>query len=245
MSNELDLYGSKSAEIVQKSGNYIINGVMGGIEQKLKRGVDFGVIPRTKQPSLFKSGAEKICQAFGLLVRYRIQSSIEQFEPTPFFFYNVECQLIKINPMDGKEYVFATSFGSANTSEKRNGFNGACDAANSTLKMAQKRALVGAAITIGGISDMFTQDMDNENFMNGAQEIYDSTDPDSPISAKQTKRIFALAADNGLNAEQAKQKLIAMGFESTKSVTQKDYDKVCEAFSKGGIVEEKKTKEKK
>lgn len=243
MPNEVALYGSNELAIESKRGNYELIPAMGGTPQTLKRDIDFGVIPKTKQPTLFKSGAEKLCKAFGLLPRFRIASCIEEYGDKPFFFYNIECQLIKINPMDGKEYVFASAFGSANTSEKRNGFNGAYDAANSSLKMAQKRALVSAAITIGGISDMFSQDIDSENFMSGSQQIYDSTDDNAPINAKQVKRIFALAADGGMNAEQAKVKLNALGFASTKDVLQKDYDYVCGVLA--GTLEPKKKETKK
>ena len=61
-----------------------------------------------------------------------------------------------------EEIIFTSGYGSANTREKRNGFNGAFDSANSTLKMAQKRALVSAAISICGGSDLFTQDIEDE-----------------------------------------------------------------------------------
>lgn len=240
MANDIQLYSSQDVAITQVRGNYELQGVMGGETQLLKRGVHFDVIPRTKAPTLLKAGAEAVCKAFGVFPRFRIESKIEQFEPTPFFHYLVECQLIKINPLDGKEYIFASAFGSANTSEKRNGFNGACDSANSTCKMAQKRALTAAAITLGGLSSLFSQDLDNEAFMNNAQSIIDSTNPDAPISAKQTKRIFALAADLGLNAEQAKNKLKAAGFNSTKDVKQKDYDAVCNLFMADSAKEEPK-----
>lgn len=245
MANELTLCGNAQLQVTTERLNYKLAPVMGGTEQTLKRNTDFGVIPKTKKPTLFKSGAEKVAKAFGCMVRYNLIDKRVELGDDPVFFYEFECKFVKINPNNGEEYVIANGFGSANTKEKRNGFNGAYDSANSSMKMAMKRSLVAAAITIGGISDMFEQDLDNETFMNNAQAIIDSTSPDAPISAKQTKRIFALAADLGLNAEQAKNKLKAAGFNSTKDVKQKDYDAVCNLFMADSAKEEPKAEPQK
>ena len=57
-----------------------------GEQKKLHRDVDFGMIRKkdgsamTKNPTLFKSGAEKICMAYGLCQRYTIESRIESPE---------------------------------------------------------------------------------------------------------------------------------------------------------------------
>lgn len=245
MANELTLCGNNELIVEQKRGNYELVAVMGGANQTLKRDTDFGVIPRTKKPTLFKSGAEKVAKAFGCMVRYSLIDKVVEVGENPLFHYEFRCDFVKINPNNGEEYVIANGYGSANTKEKRNGFNGAYDSANSTMKMAMKRSLVAAAITIGGISDMFEQDLDNEKFMEQAQTTIDSAKPDSPISAKQVKRIFALAADIGLNAEQAKNKMKAAGFESTKDVKQKDYDTVCKLFMEDKAEEPKAEAKKK
>lgn len=223
--NEMVVYEAQAPAIVARSKNYAIT--VGGCSQTLKRNIDFGVIPKTKKPSLFKSGAEKICMAYGLLQHYEIESKIEQIGKDAFFYYAVKCSLVKIGP-DGKEYVFTSGFGSANTLEKRNGYNSsAYDGANSALKMAQKRALVSAAISISGVSDMFSQDVENEDFMSKAEVMINPDSPDSPISKNQIMRIYAIAGDAGLSKDQTKQKLAALGFASTKEIKQKDYDRVC------------------
>lgn len=226
MENEIQLYEGQKAIVETKRMNYQIS-VPGGGTQVLKRDVDFGVIPKTKKPSLFKSGAEKICFAYGLMQRYHIESMIEQTEPTPFFFYTVRCDLVKLLPI-GQEIVFTSSYGSANTGEKRNGFNGAYDAANSTLKMAQKRALTSAAISICGGSDLFTADIEDEGFVTqNYNEMIKTNDDEAPITAKQIKRLYAIGAEAGRNAEQMKQFLAAKGYPSSKDIKQKDYDEVC------------------
>lgn len=229
MDNELTVYEAQQAVCVSKRGNYEITSPLTGKSVTLKRDVDFGVIPKTKKPSLFKSGAENICMAYGLMQRYSIESKIERLEDPVLFYYLIKCELVKIS-FEGKEYVFSVGYGSANTTEKRNGFNGPYDSANNTVKMAQKRALVSAALAVSGLSTMFTQDMENEEFMKGYNEILDTQDENSPITAKQIKRIYALANEAGYNASQAKNKIISMGYASTKDIKQSDYDDICNIF---------------
>ena len=219
------IYEGQKAIVAPKRMNYEIS-VPGGVPQTLKRDVDFGVIPKTKKPSLYKSGAEKICFAYGLMQRYHIESKIEQTEPSPFFFYTVRCDLVKLLPT-GQEIVFTSSYGSANTGEKRNGFNGAYDAANSTLKMAQKRALTSAAISICGGSDLFTMDIEDETTMKNFEEIKVTSDDEAPITTKQIKRLYAIGNEAGRNVEQIRTLLASKGYTSTKDIKQKDYDTVC------------------
>lgn len=234
MEQQVTIYEPHKAVAVAHRGNYLVN--IGNRNLELKRGVDFDN-PDTRngkkafnQPILLKAGAEKLAFGFGLCQRYTIESKIEQHDENGmFFYYLVRCDLVK--PNEWGETVLSNSYGSANTAEKRNGFNSAADAANSTLKMAQKRALVGAALAISGLSDMFTQDIENETFMRSADDIV-TEKPESPVTTKQIRRLYAIAAEHGMNQQQAKQKLAAMGYTSTKDIKQKDYDAVCDALAK-------------
>lgn len=245
MANEIEVYVEQTKALTeQKRGNYILTSPINGQQCELKRDKDFMVIKGTKKPSILKEGCEKICNMYGLIQRYELVTNINEYGDNPFFMYVVKCELVKLVSPE-KEVVFATAFGSANSKEKNNGFASAYDSANRGIKMACKRALSSAVVAIGGLSDLFTMDIENENFMNQAQVTIDSTNPDAPISAKQTKRIFALAADLGLNAEQAKNKLKAAGFNSTKDVKQKDYDAVCNLFMADSAKEEPKAEPQK
>lgn len=234
MEQQVTIYEPQKAVAVAHRGNYLVN--IGNRDLELKRGVDFDN-PDTRngkkafnQPILLKAGAEKLAFGFGLCQRYTIESKIEQHDENGmFFYYLVRCDLVK--PNEWGEIVLSNSYGSANTAEKRNGFNSAADAANSTLKMAQKRALVGAALAISGLSDMFTQDIENETFMRSADDIVKEM-PESPVTTKQIRRLYAIASEHGMNQQQAKQKLAAMGYTSTKDIKQKDYDAVCDALAK-------------
>ena len=230
MSEELTeyTYQPKNVAVKPYRSDYLVDSGSGLPAVQLKRDTDFGVIPGTKKPSLYKAGAEKIATQYGLCQRYSIESKHEVFDAKgATFYYLVRCDLVKI--IDGKEFVITSAFGSANTNEKRNGFNAAWDAANSAVKMAQKRALVGAVIALCSGSGMFDQDMDDETFMKKADAIT-KTGPDDPISRQQITRLYAIAGEAGLTSNEAKQKIIAMGYASTKDIKQKDYDAVIEAL---------------
>ena len=227
MENEVVVYEAKQAVVKASGMNYTVTAPISGEQVKLQRDIDFGIIPKTKKPSLYKAGAEKVIAAYGLLQHYTIESKIEQMDPEPFFMYTVRCDLVKISN-DGKEYVFTSGIGSANTKEKRNGFNGAFDAANSACKMAQKRAMVSAAVNIGALSSMFTMDIEDSDFVEGGyKSITNTQDPQSRITSAQVKRLFAIANNAGVNAAKAKDRLAILGYTKATELTQEAYDDVC------------------
>ena len=197
-------------------------------ETTLKRDVDFGVIPKTDRPTLLKPGAEKIALAYGLCQQYEIVEHIEQFGKEPFFYYLVKCNLVIPNNNGG--ILFSCGYGSANTAEGSAGFGNPYSMANGMCKRAQKRALVQATLAISGLSSMFYADMEDTKFMNEANDLKLTQDPESSVTTKQVRRIYALAADAGLTAAEAKNKIIAAGFASTKDIKQKDYEAVCNLF---------------
>jgi hypothetical protein len=117
--------------------------------------------------------------------------------------------------------------GSANTRESKTGNQSGFDGANSALKNARKRSMVDAAISLAGLSGIFTQDMENTAFMDGAISMAQAKD-DDPITGKQRQRIFAIGDKKGMTVEQVKTWLKAEGFASVKDILQKDYDALCE-----------------
>lgn len=228
--SEMIVYEAAGAVARTAGENYKVTAPFTGATCNLKRDVDFGVIPGTKKPSLYKSGAEKIANAFGLLQHFTVESAIEDVDK-PLFFYRVRCDLVKI-AQDGTEYVFTSGHGSSNTSERRNGRSSPFDSANATLKMAEKRSLTSAVVSISGLSDLFTMDLENEDFMNQANDVV-KADPNLPITANQLKRLYAIAGNKGYNAKQAKAILAEHGIASAKQILQKDYDAICEIFNSG------------
>lgn len=176
----------------------------------LSEGDDYGVIPGTNKPTLFKPGAEKITKILGLAERYEIVQSVEDWT-RPLFRYLIKCQLL----FNGT--VVAESYGECNSMEDKYRWRnaqrkcptcgnesiikgkeefgggwlcwknkGGCGAkfsdndyeitgqeagkvenpdifslVNTILKMGQKRAFVGAALSAGRLSEVFTQDLDD------------------------------------------------------------------------------------
>lgn len=232
MAENLIIYEAEPALLTPKGRNYKLN--IGNTQTILKRDIDFGIIPGTQRPSLYKSGAEAIAMGYGLLQHYELVSSIENWDgEVPFFMYTVKCSLCKV--VDGKEYVFSSAYGSANTKEKRNGRNDAFNASNSTLKMAQKRALTSAAIAVSGLSSAFTMDIEDSGFNRSVENMtYDTTNPDDKITTPMAKRLFAIAKTYGMSNVELKAWLKdKFGLESTKDITQKQYDDVVAELQKG------------
>ena len=235
---ELDLYSYDAAPLAvekkPRSGDYLIS-AFGGPPATLRRGIDFGMIyqkdgsPMTKNPTLFKSGAEKVCVSYGLCQRYALESKIEDPE-NGFFFYAVRCDLVKI--VDGREYVITSSYGSANTREKRTGSQSPYDGANSALKMAQKRALVSAALSLGCMSDSFTQDIESDQ--EDGEAYYKGKDPEAPITAAQVKFFYSAASRHGLTKNEAKRLLKEYGYDSASKIKAKDFDALLDAMEEGG-----------
>ncbi|MBQ9858481.1 MAG: hypothetical protein IJO77_05715 [Oscillospiraceae bacterium] len=233
MESAITLYNGGA--LTTKGKNYELTIPGAGTPIDLKRDVHFGKPnQKLKQPVLYKAGAEHIRIEYGVFDRYEILTKIEDWE-NGFFMYAFRCRLVKLNPIDGKEYVVTEGYGSANSRESSGGNASGFDLANQRLKIAEKRALVDAVIKLAGLSGAFTQDMDNDDFMSQATEIIKEK-PDDPISAKQVKRIYAIAASVGLTQEQAKAKIVPMGYASTKNIKVKEYEGVCKAIEEAGKI---------
>jgi hypothetical protein len=213
--------------VSREKGNYVVT-APNGSSRCLTRGTDFGMIRRkdgkatTKTPTLFKPGAEKVAVAYGLLQHYTVESSIEDQEKG-FFFYRVRCDLVKI--FQGREYVVTSSYGSANTREGRTGSQSPFDGANSALKMAQKRSLVSAALSLGCLSDAFTQDIESEG---DEAQAYFAKEPSAPITPAQITFFYTAAGRHGLTKQDAKDFLKSHGYASAKEILQGDLDRLLE-----------------
>ena len=213
-----------------KGKDYVLSTGMGQ-ELVLKRNQDFGKHGKAKKPNLLKAGAEKVIWAYGMRSVFTVEQAIEDYSTEGgFFFYRVRCDLY------WGDQLITTGYGCANSRETACGFATSYDVANSRLKIARKRAMVDAALMVGQLSDMFSQDEDNDDFMKGADEVVKNmpSGPNDPISAKQIKRLYALAGQAGMSTETAKVYIQSMGYTSSKDIKQKDYDALCEQIKNGG-----------
>lgn len=202
----------------------------GGSGLSFERNIDFGLIPGTKKPCLFKAGAEKIVWGYGLSTQFSIESAIEDYVgEVPFFYFRVKCSFYK--QIGDQLYHITDGYGCANSNESACGRASKFDVANARLKIAKKRALVDGAILVGQLSGVFAQDIENEDFMKDSEKLGGISGPDDPITSKQIQRIYAICAKNGIGKTEAKARLEQMGYASTKDIKQKDYDTVCAALT--------------
>lgn len=145
------------------------------VGKQLRRDVDYGVIPGTPKPSLFKPGAEKLTRLFGLGSRFTLIDKTLDGDRN-FALFNYKCEIIHLK----SGQVIAECEGTANSQEKKykertvyiwnekarkklpeKEATPVYDILNTLQKMAQKRAYVGAVILGTGASDFFTQDIDD------------------------------------------------------------------------------------
>jgi len=160
------------------------------VQTHLIEGKDYGTIPGTKKPTLYKAGAEKIVvlgklrstfdvldetkdwqneffqfeirwnlwigeniivQGVGLCSskedKYRYRWLPEKKLPTNVKKENLPCK--ELNGKYGKYKVYRVEN------------EDVCSIANTILKMAKKRALVDAALLVGSLSELFTQDVED------------------------------------------------------------------------------------
>lgn len=145
------------------------------VQRTLVEGTDFGIIPGTKKPSMYKSGAERLCVGFGLVDRYEIiDTEIDHTFRNEWekrgkkgevyasgvalglYRYTVKCFLYRRED----NALVAEGVGAASSLETKY-CDRPRDVENTILKMAKKRAKVDATLTGLGLSDRFTQDVED------------------------------------------------------------------------------------
>lgn len=207
------------------------------IQSTLHQNHDYGIVPGTQKPTLLKPGAEKILMMMGLRSEFEIVDSTRDFEKG-FFQYQVRCKLYK------GELLITEGLGSCNTKERKYIKQDPYTLDNTVLKMAKKRALVDAALLVGSLSDIFTQDledMDLEGQQVSNQKRY-YTDQDGTITVKQAKRMFALAqGDNDI----VREVLDTFGYKNSTDVKKIEYEKICEVIQEMVKIKEQEPVEEK
>lgn len=186
------------------------------VKATLQKGYDYGII--AGKPVLLKPGAEKLIVLLGLRTTFNIVDKVEDWDKG-FFAYTVKCTLLY------GDQVITEGLGHANTRENNRVGKNPYSEANNVLKMAEKRALVDAALHAGTLSDVFTQDLEDlieRNHNNGSKG-------EKPISVAQLKRLYAIAGKGniGIIEEVAKE----YGYDSLKDIKRKDYEAIVNEVS--------------
>lgn len=126
------------------------------VKEMMILNVDYGLIPRCDKPSLFKSGAEKLCDIFGFSKHIEVINRLEDWE-NGLFHYEVKATLI--NKKTG--FIEAEGIGSCNNRERKYKNQDSYSIINTILKMAKKRALIDSVLSATRSSGIFTQDMED------------------------------------------------------------------------------------
>lgn len=159
--------------------------------QQLVQGIHYGVAPGCEprgevnplqwrhKPSLYKAGAEFICDLMNVRGKYAADMAASQQlgEEQPgnkqiaprYFVY--KCELISRSTKE----VLGEGTGARQLGQKGGDVN-------NSVKMAQKNALVAAVINVYSLSDLFTQDREPDEFANPEVE------PNAPKTAPRAER---------------------------------------------------------
>jgi hypothetical protein len=143
------------------------------IQSNLQAGIDYGQIhfvgkdkcrlvadgrthecldPRHwSKPSLWKPGAEKICGMMGLIPRF---PNMAEYERATLRGEDIKVIILKCELHTGNGFVAAEGTGARRIDQDRGDIN-------KSLKMAVKSAHIDATLRVAGLSELFTQDIED------------------------------------------------------------------------------------
>ena len=159
--------------------------IQSAMKQAMRAEVDFGHIPGCGKPCLFQPGAEKLCVLLQLSPTYEVERSWEPGTEKTWtkrrkngeayasgttvgaLRYQVACTLAHIPTGQ----IVGQGLGVCNNFEAKWISQDPYTVEETILQMARKRALVNAARTVSGASDVFTQD---ENIIRASMPARDN-----------------------------------------------------------------------
>ncbi len=189
--------------------------LMSWVRDALVDGIDFGkihVVSRSKcqagkdcknpghfsKASLFKPGAEKICGMLGVTVRY---PTLADYEKAALTGAQLSQIIIRCEIVDGSGRVVADGVGARLLSQDFGDIN-------KSLKMAEKSAHIDATLRMAGLSEIFTQDIEDMQQRREVESIQQAetlvNDSFEGISAAQHKRLEARIKELGLDRTRVK-----------------------------------------
>lgn len=187
------------------------------IAKALTKDTDYGVIPGAgTKPTLLKPGAERLVKAFGCVARYHIvETERDHNFPVSYtkrkkvwankfkgdraftwaeehgmaeglYRYVVRAEIVRLDASE----VVGDGLGSCSTMETKY-VDRPRDCENTVLKMAQKRALVAAVLNAFGLSDRFTQDVED---LGGHEEPAapepEQPEPETPVARTDKQQAY-------------------------------------------------------
>jgi hypothetical protein len=178
-------YGSRSLTAADVRAQ--VNLMQDVMQEVMKKDTHYGVIPGTKQPSLYKAGAEKIMSTFRLAadpnvesigfdgeVAYRVKVSILSASGTflgagigecsssedKYAWRAALCDEEYDDTPDNRRRIKYSKW-QGKVEKKKQVRTNPADVSNTVLKMAKKRGLIDGVLTVTAASDLFTQDIED------------------------------------------------------------------------------------
>jgi hypothetical protein len=141
------------------------------------------------KPSLLKPGSEKICGMLGVIVHY---PALEHYEQAALEGVQLSHVIIRCELKDGQGTVVAVGVGARSVAQDGGDLN-------KCLKMAEKSAHIDATLRMAGLSEVFTQDLED---IGDSDESGERGDTSSSTKGAQTpeKGQSAQAPGNGKGA---------------------------------------------
>ena len=262
--NELVVLESQALTAVEVRAQVnLIQKVLKGV---MINGVHYGTIPGTNKPTLYKPGAEIISSTFRMapdpivedlsdddFARHRVTCRMLSQQSGLFLGAGVgECssneekykwrkaicdEEYDETPEDRRRNAWKRGKGGKTYQVKQVRTNPA-DVANTILKMAKKRALVDAVLTITAASDAFDQDIEDlpEDLRGAAGEQAPQPKPtaEKKVTKPQVKRLWAIAFSKGQTEDTLKANLAAkMNYHGElDEMPRSIYEKLCEGLEK-------------
>lgn len=194
------------------------------VREQMQEGEDYGIIPGSTKPTLFKPGAEKLNAIFGLAPQVEICNRVEEWEKG-FVSYEIKVTLINKRT----QQLEAEGIGSCNSKERRYARQDAPSIANTVLKMAKKRALIDATLSATRASGLFTQDLEDMddsargNWYGSTPNRNESRDNADGSSTPQQSRGNWSGGDNNLTDAQHRAILAIAGRVFGRPATAEDF----------------------
>jgi hypothetical protein len=240
VANPLDVAtGTFAAALARRTENR--NALVEWVRKSLVDGTDYGTI-KTKRgdskPSLRKPGAEKICGMLGLSVNY---PGLSKYEDAAVSGVEIKQIIIRCELRDGSGNLMADGIGARLLAQDSGDLNKA-------LKMAAKSAQIDATLRCAGLSEIFTQDLedmiiDTTPATQTTQEVKATETQTTPkeetreetrylLSEKQIARLYAIMRQHYFSdadrVDFIRRLRAAYNLGALSEMTREQYEQVCD-----------------
>jgi hypothetical protein len=147
------------------------------------------------KPSLWKPGAEKICGMLGLIPRF---PNMREYENAVLRGEDIKIIILKCELHTPSSFVAAEGTGARRLTQDNSDIN-------KSLKMAEKSAHIDATLRVAGLSEIFTQDLedmtnpDKDKLQPDTQGWNSKSEPDQKHS-QNNENTFPAGGENSHNA---------------------------------------------